>query len=72
MIHGDTDVVPHGGGRWDPARSKSGAPPSTGRVDQGKTLAADLFEASPEDVILDKEAAAAPRGRHPGAHAQLG
>ncbi len=58
VIHGDTDVVPRGAGTMG-SRSLQigGAAVNQAAVDvveQAKELAADLFEASREDVVLDK------------------
>ena len=76
VIHGDTDVVPRGGGTMGSRSLQVGGAAvnqaAIAVVDQAKDLAADLFEAAAEDVVLDKATRALPRGRQPGAHAQLG
>ena len=58
VIHGDTDVVPRGGGTMGSRSLQVGGAAvnqaAIAVVDQGKDLAADLFEAAPEDVVLDK------------------
>ena len=58
VIHGDTDVVPRGGGTMGSRSLQVGGAAvnqaAVAVVDQGKDLAADLFEAAPEDVVLDK------------------
>jgi len=58
VIHGDTDMVPRGGGTMGSRSLQVGGAAvnqaAIAVVDQGKDLAADLFEAAPEDVVLDK------------------
>ena len=58
VVHGDTDVVPRGGGTMGSRSLQVGGAAVNQAaivvVDQGKDLAADLFEAAPEDVVLDK------------------
>ncbi len=58
VIHGDTDVVPRGGGTMGSRSLQVGGAAvnqaAIAVVDQGKDLAADLFEAAPEDVVLNK------------------
>ncbi len=58
VIHGDTDVVPRGGGTGG-SRSLQLAGSAVDKaagevVDRARFLAAELFEAAPEDVVLDK------------------
>jgi carbon-monoxide dehydrogenase large subunit len=58
VVHGDTDLVARGGGTGG-SRSLQlgGAAVHQGAieaVDRGRELAADLFEAAPGDVVLDK------------------
>ena len=58
VIHGDTDAVPRGGGTMGSRSLQVGGAAVNQAaievVDQAKDLAADLFEAAPEDVVLDK------------------
>ena len=60
MIHGDTDVVPRGVGTFGSRSLQTGGVAvhqAAGEVvDQARQLAADLLEAAPEDVVLDKGA----------------
>ncbi|MGH9169567.1 MAG: xanthine dehydrogenase family protein molybdopterin-binding subunit [Acidimicrobiales bacterium] len=58
VIHGDTDIVPRGAGTMG-SRSVQigGAAVNQAAVEvvaKGKKLAADLLEAAPEDIVLDK------------------
>jgi carbon-monoxide dehydrogenase large subunit len=58
VIHGDTDVVPRGMGTMGSRSLQSGGVAvhqAAGQVvDRARQLAADLLEASPDDVVLDK------------------
>ena len=59
VVHGDTDLVARGGGTGG-SRSLQlgGAAVHQGAietVDKARELAADLFEAAPGDIVLDKE-----------------
>ena len=60
VIHGDTDVVPRGVGTFGSRSLQTGGVAvhqAAGEVvDQARQLAADLLEAAPEDVVLDKGA----------------
>lgn len=57
--HGDTDVVPRGGGTGGSRSLQAGGSAvwraSEALVDRARTLAADLLEAHPADVVLDRE-----------------
>ncbi len=58
VIHGDTDLVPVGGGTMGSRSLQQGGSAvfeSAGLVvDRAKDLAARLLEASPDDIVLDK------------------
>jgi aerobic carbon-monoxide dehydrogenase large subunit len=58
VIHGDTDVVPRGAGTIGSRSLQAGGSAvnqaALDVVDKGKDLAADLLEASREDVVLDR------------------
>ena len=58
VIHGDTDVVPRGVGTFGSRSLQAGGvavnQAATQVVERARQLAADLLEASPDDVILDK------------------
>lgn len=60
VVHGDTDVVPRGGitgGSRSAQKAGSAiAEASDALVVEARKLAADLLEASPEDVVLDTHA----------------
>jgi carbon-monoxide dehydrogenase large subunit len=60
VIHGDTDVVPRGVGTFGSRSLQTGGVAvhqAAGEVvDLARQLAADLLEAAPEDVVLDKSA----------------
>jgi len=62
VVHGDTDVVPVGGGTFGSRSLQQGGAAvlqaSTEMVEQGRALAAELLEASVDDVVLDREAGA--------------
>lgn len=57
VIHGDTDLVPHGIGTFGSRSAIAGGGAShvvaVEMVEKARELAANLFEASPEDVVLD-------------------
>jgi carbon-monoxide dehydrogenase large subunit len=57
--HGDTDVVPRGGGTGGSRSLQAGGSAvwraSESLVETARTLAADLLEADPTDVVLDRE-----------------
>jgi carbon-monoxide dehydrogenase large subunit len=57
VVHGDTDVIPSsgltGGSRSVQIAGSSMADAAVRLVDKGKTTAADLLEASYDDVVLD-------------------
>ncbi|HXR53545.1 MAG TPA: xanthine dehydrogenase family protein molybdopterin-binding subunit [Acidimicrobiales bacterium] len=59
VIHGDTDEVPRGVGTFGSKSLQSGGvavyQASEQVVEQAKKLAADLLEANPNDIELDKE-----------------
>jgi carbon-monoxide dehydrogenase large subunit len=58
VVHGDTDIVPRGVGTFGSRSLQVGGvavnQAATEVVDKAKHLAADLLEAAPEDVVLDK------------------
>jgi carbon-monoxide dehydrogenase large subunit len=58
VIHGDTDVVPRGEGTMGSRSLQHGGvavyQASQQLVDKARQLAADLLEANPDDVVLDK------------------
>ncbi len=58
VVHGDTDVVPRGGGTMGSRSLQLGgvavSQAAVEVVDRGRQLAADLLEAAPDDVVLDK------------------
>jgi carbon-monoxide dehydrogenase large subunit len=58
VVHGDTDVVPQGGGTGGSRSMQLGGSAvlraSEQVVDQARQLAAQLLEANPDDVVLDK------------------
>jgi carbon-monoxide dehydrogenase large subunit len=58
VVHGDTDVVPQGGGTGGSRSMQLGGSAvlraSEQVVDQARQLAAHLLEANPDDVLLDK------------------
>ncbi|MDH3684464.1 MAG: molybdopterin-dependent oxidoreductase, partial [Acidimicrobiia bacterium] len=60
--HGDTDEVPRGGGTGGSKSLQVGGSAiwqaSEAVVAQAKELAADLFEANPDDIVLDTETGA--------------
>ena len=60
VVHGDTDVVPRGVGTYGSRSLQTGGiavNQAAGQVvDKARKLAADLLEASPDDVVLDKAA----------------
>ena len=60
VIHGDTDVVPRGVGTYGSRSLQAGGvavnQAATEVVERARRLAADLLEANPDDVILDKVA----------------
>ena len=76
VIHGDTDIVPRGAGTMG-SRSLQvgGAAVNQAAVDvveKAKDLAADLFEADRDDIVLDKSNGPLPRGGHARGVAELG
>jgi carbon-monoxide dehydrogenase large subunit len=58
VVHGDTDTVPQGGGTGASRSMQIGGTAvlkaSEQLVDQARQLAAQLLEANPDDVVLDK------------------
>jgi carbon-monoxide dehydrogenase large subunit len=58
VIHGDTDIVPRGGGTAGSRSLQLGGTAvnqAAGEVvDRARQLASDLLEAAPEDIVLDK------------------
>lgn len=62
VIHGDTDLVPVGGGTMGSRSLQQGGvavhETAVKVLERAKDLAASLFEASVEDIVLDKAAAA--------------
>jgi len=58
VIHGDTDVVPRGGGTGGSRSLQVGGSAvnqaATLLVDEAQRVAADLLEANPDDIVLDK------------------
>jgi carbon-monoxide dehydrogenase large subunit len=58
VVHGDTDLVPRGVGTFGSRSLQAGGTAvnqaATEVVDKAKTLAADLLEADPADIVLDK------------------
>ena len=58
VVHGDTDLVPRGGGTMGSRSLQLGGSAvhdaSIALVDLARTVAADLLEAAPEDIVLDK------------------
>jgi carbon-monoxide dehydrogenase large subunit len=58
VIHGDTDVVPRGGGTGGSRSLQVGGSAvnqaATLLVEDARRLAADLLEANPDDIVLDK------------------
>jgi aerobic carbon-monoxide dehydrogenase large subunit len=58
VIHGDTDVVPRGVGTFGSRSLQAGGvavnQAATQVVERARQLAADLLEANPDDVVLDK------------------
>ena len=62
VIHGDTDIVPRGVGTFGSRSLQSGGvavnQAAAEVVDLARALAADMLEASAEDVVLDKAAGA--------------
>jgi carbon-monoxide dehydrogenase large subunit len=59
VVHGDTDLVPVGGGTFGSRSLQQGGAAvqqvSLQMVDRARALAADLLEADVDDVVLDKE-----------------
>jgi carbon-monoxide dehydrogenase large subunit len=59
VIHGDTDLVPHGIGTFGSRSAIAGGGAShevaVAMVDKARELAANLLEANPDDVVLDVE-----------------
>ncbi len=57
--HGDTDVVPRGGGTGGSRSLQAGGSAvwraSEALVEEARTLAAELLEADPADLVLDRE-----------------
>jgi len=60
VVHGDTDRVPVGGGTFGSRSLQQGGAAvhqvSSEVVDRARSLAAELLEADPDDVVLDKDA----------------
>jgi len=58
VIHGDTDIVPRGGGTMGSRSLQIGGAAvnqaAVDLVEKAKDLAADLFEADRKDIVLDK------------------
>ncbi|HZQ85471.1 MAG TPA: xanthine dehydrogenase family protein molybdopterin-binding subunit, partial [Acidimicrobiales bacterium] len=58
VVHGDTDLVPTGGGTAGSRSAQAGGvavhQAAVQVVDKAKQLAADLLEANPDDLVLDK------------------
>lgn len=58
VIHGDTDVVPRGGGTGGSRSLQLGGSAvhqaATDVVERARQLAADVMEANPADIVLDK------------------
>jgi carbon-monoxide dehydrogenase large subunit len=58
VIHGDTDLVPTGGGTAGSRSLQAGGvavhQAAVQLVDKARQLAADLLEANPDDLVLDK------------------
>src|SRR5205823_3021407 len=58
VVHGDTDIVRSGGGTMGSRSLQSGGvavnQAATQVVDKARQLAAELLEANPDDVVLDK------------------
>jgi carbon-monoxide dehydrogenase large subunit len=58
VVHGDTDVVPRGAGTMGSRSLQIGGAAVNQAaievVDRARELAADLLEAAPEDIVLDK------------------
>jgi carbon-monoxide dehydrogenase large subunit len=58
VIHGDTDVVPRGGGTGGSRSLQVGGSAVNQAaallVDDARRIAADLLEANPDDIVLDK------------------
>lgn len=59
VVHGDTDLIGSGGGTMGSRSLQVGGAAvqqaAIAVVEQARALAADLFEAAPGDVVLDKE-----------------
>jgi len=59
LIHGDTDLVPHGIGTFGSRSAIAGGGAShvvaVAMVDKARERAAELFEANPDDIVLDVE-----------------
>ncbi len=57
--HGDTDAVPRGGGTGGSRSLQAGGSAvwraSESLVDRARTLAADLLEADPADIVIDRD-----------------
>ena len=62
VVHGDTDLVPVGGGTFGSRSLQQGGAAvqqvSIELVDRARELAAELLEADVDDVVLDKDAGA--------------
>jgi len=62
VVHGDTDVVPVGGGTFGSRSLQQGGAAvqqvSIEVVDRARALAAELLEADVDDIVLDKDAGA--------------
>jgi carbon-monoxide dehydrogenase large subunit len=60
VIHGDTDLVPRGEGTMGSRSLQQGGvavhQAAIAVVDKARRLAAELLEANPDDIVLDKEA----------------
>ncbi|HLI42881.1 MAG TPA: xanthine dehydrogenase family protein molybdopterin-binding subunit [Acidimicrobiales bacterium] len=58
VVHGDTDLVPRGGGTGGSRSLQLGGSAvneaAIAVVERARSLAADLLEAAPEDVVLDR------------------
>ena len=58
VIHGDTDLIPNGGGTMGSRSLQQGGAAvhkaATELIDEARKRAADLLEANPEDLVVDK------------------
>ena len=76
VVHGDTDLIPTGavtGGSRSVQLAGAAVHDAAGKLlDVARERAADLLEAAPDDIVLDRRRRSLPRGRHPDDRPGLG